>query len=432
MNNLNHTYNLLITNPKMAEASVGFLPRILELGEVKSYIQYLKNNDFLNFYLQKDITTQYLNSTYRQNDLDVLISNTLYDSLFCSARQKFEEKQLDELATKPYIKNSEGSILTQLVKIEQGDFYQRVETLLGKSYKINESIFLATIDFDHNDSFLFPEKIIQAIKNDYQVCKNENNINRFLESYDFSVLFNSNVASFILNSLIEDGKLNSYIEKLHKLRGDFVNSVSKFDNDWHNYPSQLIAFLFLLQNDNVDVNLFEKILHNFDNHPIREILLGKILEYSNTGDNQDFITQVMDSDKTPSLIQYFNIDKNYLKRAYVEFFNQDYEYLQHYFSVINKIYPDEKLFELKHLIPSILKSDDFFEKNASEKFLLFLENVFFKIEDTKVIYSNVIKFLNHQPIQNERTNLLRETLEKQYLDLAQENVKETPSRKMKI
>lgn len=424
----------LVTNPEMARASVAFFPKILELNLIKPYINFLDTHQFNNFSIQKDITLIYLKSSYRSDSHDVLMANSLFDELFKLNPQEIERK-IRDLAIDPYVSNKEGSILTQLIKIKPSKFYEQMEKIYFLNDKVKQAILIGTLSYENNGSYAFEPKIVNLMKEDYIEHIEENNLNQFLSTFDYSILLNSNISSFILDNLIQDQKLSHYFEKLNKERLFFYEKEadSKLNLSWLHYPNQLSALLFLLQNNDVNEDLFKQTLNQLQPY-VKDKMKQAVMKYlDSSGEVDNFIIQVFDSQKTPYLVDFFNIDNKYLKINYVDLARENYSYLKEYFQTINQIYQHEKLFELKHLIPTLLKSDEFFEKDVEKKFLLILDNVLFKNSDKEMIYSNVIKFLNHQPIQNEHTNILREVIEKQYLDVGfQSEAVNTNHKKMKL
>lgn len=418
---LNQSFNLLITNLEMASASVGFLPRILQLGAFEDYLEYLKQNDFLTSKLMARLAEIYLKSPYRSSSNDILVANTLFDKIFNDSLNYTEkENLLNEINHVPFVNKLEGSTLTQMIKIKGSHFYQQIEKIFAiDSLKIHEAVLLGTIEVNKYNNYEFPEMVVNLVKKQFEQAILENNINGFLHHYSFEVLFNSNFSATILDGMIVHGWSASYFEKANKSHYDFHTKFnSNFDLNWLHYHNSLAALLLVMTNEKIEVPLFERLLHSFDNHSAKLFIKGKIINHlEDHHDDVSFISYVMGNEKTVSLINYFDIDKKYLKLEFNQLFKKDFNYLIHYFTFMNQIYGEDKTFELKHLIPAILKSEDFFKSEVSDKFLLLLDNVSFKNNNKLTIYANVIKFLNHQPIQNERNNMLRESIEKVYLEL---------------
>jgi hypothetical protein len=412
------SFDLLINNSEMAQASTSFLPRILELGATEEYFQLLENKGFLNFYIQKNITSIYLKSSFRNTQTDELIANILFDELF--------KLNLNEISRQSYGLTSsysdESTLLMELLAIKESKFYQQLEDIYfldNQRNDIKKQILVSTFSYDKDEFYIFEPKTIELMKKDYLQHKEENNLNRFFANFDHSIILHSNFSSFILQELNDTHRINHYFEKLNKDRLFFYQAEknSKMDNDWLRYPNQLNGLLFMINNSHISFDLFKTTLNHLEDHVKGKMRrsITQILEANEHMGN--FTNEIFDEQKTPYFIDFFNIDKKYLKMHYSEIVIQDYDFLNHYFGTMKRIYPHEKLFELKHLIPSLLKDDDFFNNEVSEKFLLLLDNVAFKQDDKQQNYANVIKFLNHQPIQTEKTNILREVLEKQYLEI---------------
>lgn len=415
------TLELLIKDKSDAANMTRLLARFLEQNVAKEFIEYLNQKNLMTQEVWLNLNNQYYVQMPKEHQTKAMDKFLFQHSL------SFIEK---------YLKENDKSTVEHFLAnlVGHHSLFQRDDTLLKSWLYKKEAQFFEHI-FNHitftpyeilrhalrymvkpcgelGYSLEFNDKGLKLLNDIYQKEK----LSTFLDSMDREVIFNSNFSPIILKDLIEENKLSSHYNLSWGHNGN-KTGLNQMVFKYNKYPygtgKAISEYLFI--NPFIDLTLFTQCVENITmNNQNRTFFVNTIVENKFLADAIYY-----DVNKVTYVIDKFNLDiKKTSILDYKDLVNTSENYLDNLIALKNN-YTGEKTisFGFNFMMNAIiyafsLENDD--TDSRLEK-LLSLTNK--KQLNKKELYSNAIKYLNHQKSTNGKANELVIFMEKIYFEL---------------
>jgi hypothetical protein len=437
------TLDLLIKDSSDAGAMTHLLGRFLEQNVGEAFVHYLDDKNLMNEHVWLNLSNEYYVQMPKEQQTKTMTKFLYQHSLDFIAKfvsqndNKTVESFLSLLIGRHSVFQNEDKLFNSWLHKKEVHFFEHLfeylqftpYNILRKSltYMVKPTgAFGYSLEFDNHGLAL----VNQIYQRENAKFKNEINPT-FLSSMDSEVLFNSNFSPVVLPDLIKNNQFLSHYESSwgHSGNKTGLNQMVFSPNRYPYGNGRAISEYFFI-NPHIDFNLFTQIIEQIKSKPhIEGLFLNSIT------DNKFLAGAIQyDVNKVMYVIDTFelNIKKNAIL-DYKELVNANEQYLDN-LTVFKNHYTGENTinFTFNFILNAIIHQFDLGNEGADSRLEKLLNLTNKKQLSKKELYSNAIKYLNHQKTTKPEINQLIIFMEKIYFELENQIAPVENRKKMKI